>query len=392
MAAPTFVSIGTADNGVGALSVPWGAGHQADDIGLLCVQTANQTVATPAGWTPVGSSGVGTAGASGATAVWVFWKRATSTTEANVAVSDPGDHARGRIIVLRGCETSGSPFNGSVVTGTVASPTTAVSIAMPTTSVAECYAIAICANATLATSNQTTVGAWANAALESDFTRIINGNTNTGVGGGYDGAGGTKLAAGAIGNTTSTLNTASAQALISFALMPPQAGGGSVTEGGVFVSTGVKSSIGATGATTATMDTASVQALISIALKPAVSAPSNTAPILEQVPALAGAVGNIVQFPITVSDLEGDAITLSLEAGQTAVPTGAVLVQDEQSGNYAFEWTPTADQVGEWSFILRATDNNASPLSSTSAVVIVIRSGPVRPPFGALGGAVTGIT
>jgi hypothetical protein len=200
--------------------------------------------------------------------------------------------------------------------------------------------------------------------------------------------------AGAINDTTTTLQTASAQAFLSFALKPPASNPPTTpTEGGMYVTTGVKSAAGVVSATSATLDTAAVQARVTIALKPEVAAPANTAPILAQIAQIVGAVGTLVIFPITVTDIDGDGITLSLEAGETAVPSGAALVQDELSGNFQFEWTPTQQQAGEWSFILRATDDNVSPLSSTSVVQITVRSGPVRPPFGnAVTGAVTSIS
>jgi hypothetical protein len=396
MAAPILAGTNAAQTqGTGAGVAAWPAGHQPDDIGILVVQSANQTVATPSGWTLLGNVGTGTPGAIGATAVWVFWRRATSAAESDATIADPGDHFRARMYTFSGCETSGSPFDGSVVTGTVATPQTDVSIAMPTTTVADCYAVGIVANGTDSGSNQTAIGTqtWANTAL-SGFTRIMTGNTANGVGGGADGGGGTKAVAGAIGNSTTVLVTASAQALLSFALKPPQGAPPATTptEGGIYVATGGKATIGATGATTATLDAAAVQARITIALKPEVSAPANTPPVLEAVPQIVGAVGNLVTFPVEVTDLEGDGITLSLEAGNTEVPTGAVLVEDEASGNFAFEWTPTTDQVGDWAFFLRATDDNVSPLSSTTPVLITVRSGPVRPPFGVATGAVTSIS
>jgi hypothetical protein len=392
MAAPTFVSVGSPASGTGAISVPWGAGHQTDDIGVLIVQTANQAVATPAGWTALGNIGTGTAGASGATALWAFWKRATSAAEADASVADPGDHARGKIMVFRGCETSGSPFTGSVLTGVKASPDTAVSIPMPTTGTTDCFAVGVVTNATLTTSNQTTVGSWQNTDLP-DFTRIVNGNTNLGVGGGIDGGGGTKAVAGAISNSASTLTTASAQAYLSFALKPPAGAGATTpTEGGIYVATGLKGSIGVVNATVATLDAAAVQARITIALKPEVAVPTNSPPILEGVPAIVGAVGNPVQFPITATDPNpGETVTLSLVAGATAVPVGASLIQDEQSGNFSFTWTPTTDQVGEWSFILRATDSNVAPLSADTVISIVVQGGPTRGPFGSASGGLNSL-
>jgi hypothetical protein len=391
MEAPTFVAYSDVPVSSAAGSdVVWPVGHQPDDIGLLLVETANETVATPAGWTLLDSIGTGTAGAAGSVALWAFWKRATTAAEANAVVADAGDHIRARILAFRGCETSGSPFSGSVVKAVEPTAQTAVTIGMPTTADADCYVLGLVANATDATSNQTTSGAWANATL-ADFARIIQGNTNVGVGGGYDGGGGTKAVAGAVGNSTTTLNTASAQAKLAFAFKPAT-GGGAVTFGGIYIVTGGKAVAGAFNATTGTLDAAAVQARVTIALKPPLAAPANTPPVLEAIPALTGAVLNVVGFPITVTDAEGDGVTLSLVNGATDVPVGAALVEDESSGNFFFEWTPTPNQAGEWNFILRATDDNVSPLSSDQAVSIVVLAGPdTGPPRGVLSGAITSI-
>ena len=77
MSIPTFVGIGAKADSTGAPAPEWPAGHQADDIGLMFVQTNAQNVAAPSGWTEVTNSpqSTGTAGALGATRLHVFWKR-----------------------------------------------------------------------------------------------------------------------------------------------------------------------------------------------------------------------------------------------------------------------------------------------------------------------------
>ncbi len=359
MAAPTFISENASQTqGTGAGVAAWPVGHQADDIGILVVQSANQTVATPSGWTLLGNVGVGTAGAVGATAAWVFWKRATTAAEADASIADPGDHFRARMYLFRGCETSGTPVHGTPVTATVSAPGTAVSIAMPTTTVNECYLVALVANATDSGSNQTAIGTqtWANAAL-SGFTRIMTGNTANGVGGGADAGGGVKTTAGAIGDSTATLATASAQAKMAFALMPPQGAPPPppVTEGGIYVATGVKAVAGSTGNTTATMDTTSAQGLLTFALKTA-TPPANLPPVVDAVPFIQGAVNLPVVFPIVASDPEGVALTYTLVDGSTPAPAGAEFLQDEGSNLYSFSWVPTTDQAGEWAFSIRVSD------------------------------------
>lgn len=372
MSVPTLVAVGTHDQGTGAVVPAWPT-HQADDVGILVVQSNNEAIATPAGWTECPSSpqGVGTAGAIGATRIAAFWKRATSGAEAAPTVADTGDHTRARIIVFRGCETSGSPFDTSAG-GTVASASTAVSITGGTTSVAECLILAMVANGTDASNNQTTAGGWANADL-TNVTRITSGNTTIGNGGGVDAATGEKATAGAFGATTATLATASLQGFIMLALKPPAGAPpppAGVTEGGIYAATGVKATAGSVSATTATLDTAAVQACITIALKPPAAPPANLPPVVAGIPALVGAVGKPVVFPITASDPEGATLTYSLVAGASSVPSGAALVEDEGSGNFNFEWTPTSGQTGEWFFFVRVTDGTNTVDTSVQITVI----------------------
>ena len=356
MAAPTFIGQSdTPSNGPGT-DVTWPVGHQADDIGILVIQSAAQTPATPAGWTFFQGASVGTAGAAGSTALYFYWKRAASAAEAALTIANPGDHRRARILAFRGCETSGSPIDAvtSDTEGTVD-----VSVVIPgiITLVNECYVVQAVGNATDTSSNQTTAGAWANASL-TGFTRLSNGNTTAGVGGGWDIGGGEKATAGTVSGVSLDLATASAKVMVTFALRPPQGAPppAPVTEGGIYVATSVKATAGAVSATTATLDTAAVQARITFALKPPAAPPVNQPPVVAAIPALVGSVNGFVGFPVDYSDPEGDTVTLSLVDGDSAVPAGAALVEDEASGNFSFEWTPSSTQAGEWNFYIRATD------------------------------------
>jgi hypothetical protein len=172
-------------------------------------------------------------------------------------------------------------------------------------------------------------------------------------------------------NTTTTLNTASAQAKMSFALKPPGTPPpATVTEGGIYVATGAKATAGAVSATTATLTTAAVQARLTFALKPPAAPPVNTAPVVEGIPQIQGAVEAPVVFPVVYFDAEGDTVTFSLVAGTSEVPTGAVVTEDESSGNWSFEWTPSSTQTGEWFFTLRATDGT-NTVDTPIAVTVV---------------------
>ncbi len=224
-AAPTFQAAGTVQAGTGALTgataVAWPA-HQANDIGLLIIETENQAVTlgtNAVNWTPVANSpqGTGTAGGPGATRLTVFWSRATSGAMGAVGVNDSGDHQRAQIITFRGVITTGNPWD--VTAGNVASTTaTAVSIPGATTTVANTLVVAIVANSTDTTTVQTS--GWANASL-TGLTERADGNTTAGNGGGFGVATGVMATAGAYNATTATLLTSSVQGRMSIALRPP---------------------------------------------------------------------------------------------------------------------------------------------------------------------------
>jgi len=223
--APTFQAVGTAQSGIaaltGATAVAWPT-HQAEDVGLLIIQTNNQAVTlgtNAADWTQVTNSpqGTGTAGSSGATRLTVFWSRATSSTMGAVGINDSGDHQIAQIITFRGVTNTGNPFNLSA--GNVAATAaTAVSIPGATTTIANALVVAIVANATLTTTAQTS--GWTNSSLSS-VTERADINTNVGFGGGFGVATGVKAAAGAYNATTATLATSSRQGRMSIALRPP---------------------------------------------------------------------------------------------------------------------------------------------------------------------------
>lgn len=118
MAAPTFVAAGNPLSAVGSFTVSWPV-HEADDIGLLVVETANQAAVldTAAGFVEITNQGTGTAGTDAATRLTFFWCRATSSSMTPPVVGDSGARQQAVILTFRGCETSGNPwdvFAGSV--------------------------------------------------------------------------------------------------------------------------------------------------------------------------------------------------------------------------------------------------------------------------------------
>lgn len=219
MALPVFQAAGTAVEGLSAISPAWPT-HQADDIGLMFVETANQAIGIiPSGWAHVLSSpqGTGTAGGTAATQLTVLWKRATSSSEAALSIGDSGNHQVAQILTFRGCITTGDPWD--VTAGDVASTAdTAVSIPGATTTVDECLIVLAVSNGTDISTAETS--GWANAALANVLERADK-NTTQGNGGGFGVATGEKATAGAFGATSATLVTSSVQGRLAIALKPP---------------------------------------------------------------------------------------------------------------------------------------------------------------------------
>jgi hypothetical protein len=77
----------------------------------------------------------------------------------------------------------------------------------------------------------------------------------------------------------------------------------------------------------------------------------------------------LVQFPIVAADPEGVDLDLSLSAGVTDVPSGAEIIEDDLSGLYSFQWTPTAGQAGEWLFNVDVSDGVNTSTRPISIVV-----------------------
>jgi hypothetical protein len=114
MAAPTVVAVGTittwnVTSSPATVDISWPT-HQADDIGICVVVGKNYDFTPPAGWTKITFSGFGTSESTTALSIGLYWKRATSGSEAAFTV--PTTYAAvGRITTVRGCPTSGSPVD-----------------------------------------------------------------------------------------------------------------------------------------------------------------------------------------------------------------------------------------------------------------------------------------
>ena len=224
---PTFIAAGAVASGTGAITPALPAGIAANDILLLFLETANQAISISnqngGTWTAVASSpqGTGTAGGSSATRLTAFWSRYNGTQGAPTT-SDSGNHQAGRMIAIRGCATSGNPWD-MTAGGVESTADTSGSIPGATTTVANTLVVAAIATSLPDASGTANFSAWANANLVSVTERIDN-TRSAGNGGGLGLATGGKATAGAYGNTTVTCTTSAAKGLLSIALKPAGVG------------------------------------------------------------------------------------------------------------------------------------------------------------------------
>jgi PKD repeat protein len=220
-AIPTFVAAGTVAYGTGAITPALPSGIATNDILLLFLETANQLISITnqngGTWTAVANSpqGYGTAAAADATRLTVFWSRYNGTQGAPTT-SDSGNHQIGRIIAVRGVTTSGDPWNVTAG-GTESTVDTSGAIPGATTTVGNCLVVAAIATSLPDANGTANFSAWANANLTSVTERTDN-TRSAGNGGGLGTATGGKATAGAYGNTTVTVATASTKAMMSIAL------------------------------------------------------------------------------------------------------------------------------------------------------------------------------
>ena len=171
MSAPLLHAIGDVVAGTSDIVLSW-PDHTADDIGVILVENANQIPSTPAGWTALASTGTGTAGATAATGIAAFWKRAASGTEANVTITDPGARAIGVLLVFRGCLTSGSPIDVSA-TSVQATVSAAVSIPGVTTTQGDELVVNVLTNSLLLDDETLQPSTLTNASV-SNLTKRLN--------------------------------------------------------------------------------------------------------------------------------------------------------------------------------------------------------------------------
>lgn len=116
-AGPYLHGIGEPKESASAAVSPAWPPHQADDIGLLIVESGGWpvTLSVAAGFTEADSSpqNAGVSGTTSSASLKVYWKRATGGAEATPTVNFIADHVNAQIITIRGAANSGNPWEAS---------------------------------------------------------------------------------------------------------------------------------------------------------------------------------------------------------------------------------------------------------------------------------------
>lgn len=233
----TFVNKSAFASGTGALTVGAVTGVAANDLILLFVESENQAVTTPTGYTIVTSSPVstGTAAAAGAVRLSVFYRLAAGA-DTTTTVADSGDHTTAIKIAYRGVDTT-TPFDATPVSGIKTPASTTATF--PAITTATNNALVVLSSALdLDAASTATTGTPTNANL-TGLTERHDQTVIAGDGGGLVIIDGTKATAGSTGTTTATV-TSTIQVYLTIALKEaPVTGSLSVTETGTDTFAGI---------------------------------------------------------------------------------------------------------------------------------------------------------
>lgn len=217
MAIPTIVGVGASASGAGAVTPAYPASYTAvdKDIAITFVECdSSDTLTPPTNWALATSQSV-TSGTT--TKLSAIWRRLTNG-EAAPQIADAGNHIVARMIVVRGCFSTGNPWNVLAVNQELTADTT-VSMPTVTTTVADCLILNAFSTGQDIASTAGGTG-YTNSNLGSIAEQMDNW-TSSGTGGGFAMCSGTKATSGATGATTATLSlTANFKALMTIALRP----------------------------------------------------------------------------------------------------------------------------------------------------------------------------
>lgn len=208
MPMPVVYAFGAAVSSTGAIITPAiPIGTTTNDIVLL-IHEMDPVLSTAAlgavtGYADVDtSSPVSNTGASQPTRLTVRWHRATGAESGTISVPAVTNHHIAATIGIRGCVSSGNPWN-VISTNVDAATTATITWPIATTTAADCLVFSLIANGLDIGTAQ--FSAWTNASLAAPaFGEILDAFTLSGTGGGIGGAYGGKATAGAVAASTAT--------------------------------------------------------------------------------------------------------------------------------------------------------------------------------------------
>ena len=215
--AVVFQASSTSQAGSGSsLTLTWPA-HVADDVGLIVIETsgASTTLSPPSGWTNVPSTPVIDVATTAGSTLYVWWKRAESSSEATVATGATGDHIVTRLFTFRGCVTTGNPWDVTT-TGTKTTASIVATVPALTTTVDNTLITMVVGRPddSLSTNH---FGVPVNVNLTSLQERGESG-TSLGNGGGFVVSTGIKVVAGNTGTSTLTKSASTTDTYVVLAL------------------------------------------------------------------------------------------------------------------------------------------------------------------------------
>lgn len=201
--APVFQAVGASATSSGtSVSVPWPT-HLADDIGIVVIEISGNDadLTPPSGWAAIPSTPVTDVATTSGSKLHVWWKRATSSSEASVLTGASVDHIIARLFTFRGCTTTGNPWDVTTV-GTKTTASTTATVPAVVTTVADTLITMI-----VGRPNDSSAVAHFGAPVNANLTGLgeaAEAGTANGNGGGFVVSYGTKATAGNTGTSTLT--------------------------------------------------------------------------------------------------------------------------------------------------------------------------------------------
>lgn len=209
VAAPTFLKAGSLQASTVGLTynlttggLVYNTDYTENDVALAVIESGNE-VPPNSPWNVIGYVGSGTAGAALSVGLQLAWQRCSGGALGNPSFGDSGDHTIARVIMVRGCRTSGAPV---VLLGTPAADSQSEPIPIPVanTPVDLCLVAHILAHGQ--DSSATFLTSITSAALAS-VTEAFDTGTLQGNGGGLAMSYGVKTTAGSLGTPTADLTS-----------------------------------------------------------------------------------------------------------------------------------------------------------------------------------------